>query len=194
MSTVKATYNLSPSARLEIAQGDLTQEPVDAIVNAANERLMHGGGLAAAITRAGGPVIEQESAAWIQQHGKVTHGEPAYTRGGKLPARYVIHAVGPVWGAGDEERKLADAVSGSLRRADALGLQSIAIPAISTGIFGYPLEAAARVHFAAIRDYFAQKPQTGLTLVRLVLWGDDPLKIFLAAGASAWRGEGPRRG
>lgn len=179
MSHLKASYELSPTTRLEIAQGDLTQERVDAIVNAANQHLAHGAGIAGAISHAGGAVIDQESAAWVQQHGPVSHAEPAYTQAGKMPARYVIHAVGPVWGSGDEQRKLADAVTGSLRRADALGLQSIAFPSISTGIFGFPKDLAAKVDFKALKDYFAGPTPSGLKLVRLVLWDDDTLAVFL---------------
>lgn len=183
MSIIKATYPLTPTTWLEIAQGDLTQERVDAIVNAANERLSHGAGIAAAISRAGGPAIDRESRAWVSAHGPVTHAEPAYTAGGNLPARFVIHAVGPVWGAGDEPRKLGEAYSGSLSRADALGLQSIAFPAISTGIFGFPRRLAAKVSLEAIRAYCAQNPQSGLQLVRLVLWDAETLQIFLQEGA-----------
>lgn len=189
MSTLKASYALSPTTRLEIAQGDLTQERVDAIVNAANERLSHGGGVALAIARAGGPVIRQESEAWYRQHGPVSHSEPAYTHGGNLPARYVIHAVGPVWGSGDEERKLAEAITGSLRCADTLELHSIAFPAISTGIFGFPKDRAARVTFAALKDYLNATPSSGLTLVRLVLWDDQTLAIFLDEGRRALAGQ-----
>lgn len=187
MSQIKKTYDLSPTTRLEIAQGDLIHEPLDAIVNAANEHLAHGAGIAAAIERAGGPVVQQESRAWVNQHGPVSHAEPAYTRGGQLPARYVIHAVGPVWGSGDEERKLADAVTGSLRRAEALGVQSIGFPAISTGIFGFPLNRAARVFFAAFKSYFAQNPHSKLMLVRMVLWDDKTLQTFLSEGENAMR-------
>ncbi len=145
MSTIRATYPLSPKTRLDIAQGDLTQEPVDAIVNAANKHLAHGGGVAGAIVSKGGRSIQRESDDWVSQHGLVSHAEPAYTRAGSLPARYIIHAVGPVWGEGAEDTKLASAITGSLRRAEALGLESIAFPAISTGIFGFPKERAAHI-------------------------------------------------
>ncbi len=137
MSSMIATYSLSPTTRLEIAQGDLTQEMVDAIVNAANRNLAHHGGVAAAIVQKGGWSIQQESDAWIKQHGPVTNAEPAYTHSGKLPSRYVIHAVGPVWGEGDEDARLASAIRGSLQRAEELGCP-LAFPAISTGIFGFP--------------------------------------------------------
>jgi O-acetyl-ADP-ribose deacetylase (regulator of RNase III) len=181
MRDVKHTHLLSPTRRLEIAQGDLTQEPVDAIVNAANRHLDHGGGVAGAIVRAGGRSIQDESDAWVREHGPVSHAEPAYTGAGSLPARYVIHAVGPVWGEGDEDRKLAEAVTGSLRRADELNLRSIAFPAISTGIFGFPKDRAARIFFQAVPAYFTENPTSGLELVRLVLWDGDSVGVFLAA-------------
>ena len=106
-------------------QGDITQEQVDAIVNAANSHLQHGGGVAGVIAHKGGQVIQQESHAWVRAHGPVSHAKPAYTSAGRLPCRYIIHAVGPVWGAGDEDHKLSAAVRGSLERADELNLRSI---------------------------------------------------------------------
>jgi O-acetyl-ADP-ribose deacetylase (regulator of RNase III) len=181
MSDLKQTYPLPNDRRLEISQGDITKEEVDAIVNAANDRLQHGGGVAGAIVRAGGMSIQAESNAWVSRRGPVSHAEPAYTKGYKLPARYVIHAVGPINGEGDEENKLAAAVSGSLKRVDGLGLHSVAFPAISTGIFGFPPEDAARVFMQAIPAYFAGHPRSGISLVRLVLWDDDTLATFLAA-------------
>ncbi len=179
MSTIHATYTLSPTTRLEIAQGDLTQAPVDAIVNAANEELKHGGGIAAAIVRAGGSIIQQESRDWVRKHGEVTHDSPAYTSAGKLPARYVIHAVGPIWGSGDEDAKLGSAIRGSLQRAEALGLQSIAFPAISTGIFRFPVRRAARIFFETFKAYLAEKQDAHVTLVQMILWDDETLRVFL---------------
>lgn len=129
---------------LQFVQGDITAESTDAIVNAANKHLQHGAGVAGAILRRGGQVIQRESDAWIQAHGNVSHAAPAWTSGGNLACRIVIHAVGPVWGDGDEEKKLANAIIGSLRLADELGLHSIAFPAISTGIFGFPKERGGR--------------------------------------------------
>ncbi len=178
MSTLITEYALSPTTRLEIAKGDLTQEPVDAIVNAANEHLAHGGGIAAAMVRAGGQSIQDESKAWVRQHGPVTHAAPAYTRAGSLPARYVIHAVGPRWGDGDEDHKLAQAIRGSLKCAETLDLRSIAFPALSTGIFGFPKERAARIFFETFMDYFSANPTSPLQLVRLTLWGDENVRIF----------------
>lgn len=187
MSELKQTYPLSNQRTLEIRQGDLTQEDTDAIVNAANANLMHGGGVAAAIVFAGGMSIQAESTAWVLRHGPVSWSEPAYTRGYKLSARYVIHAVGPVWGEGEEDHKLAGAISGSLRRADGLGLHSLAFPAISTGIFGFPVERAARIFFESIPAYFNAQPASGISLVRLVLWGDQDLSIFLAQARQTFK-------
>lgn len=179
MSEIRAEEQLTGSAVLQLALGDLTQEPLDAIVNAANQHLQHGGGVAGAIVRAGGSQIEVESDEWVRRHGRVTHAEPAVTGAGRLPCRYVIHAVGPIWGQGDEDARLAAAVQGSLARADELKLASIALPAISTGIYGFPLERAAGVIVAAIRAYFAGHPQSSITLVRLTMFDEPTLAAFL---------------
>ena len=98
MNTVLSEHVLPTSQTIQIVQGDITTEAVDVIVNAANEHLQHGGGVAWAISKKGGPAIQKESDAWIRQHGLVPHSHPAWTSGGLLPAKYVIHAVGPVWG------------------------------------------------------------------------------------------------
>ena len=182
MSKLLAQGSYRSGQSLEIVQGDITQEQVDAIVNAANAHLRHGAGVAGAILRRGGDVIRQESDAWVQAHGPVSHAQPAWTSAGALPAKYVIHAVGPVWGEGDEEAKLADAVRGSLRLAGELGCTSIALPAISTGIFGYPPEQAARVIFSTIEKFFTANPSP-LKIVRLVLFDSDTALTFL----SVWR-------
>ena len=178
------TETVLPSGQiLQLVQGDITAETTDAIVNAANTYLQHGAGVAGAILRQGGPVIQQQSDAWVQIHGPVSHAAPAWTSGGNLTCRTVIHAVGPVWndtqraGAGKgEDAKLAAAVTGSLRLADELGLASIAFPAISTGIFGFPKERAAGVMFKSIREYL-DKP-SGLKLVRLVLYDISTITAF----------------
>ena len=118
-------------------QADLTRMMVDAIVNAANSHLLHGGGLAGAIVRCGGAIIQEESL----RVAPVPGGSVAVTGAGTLPCRWVIHAVGPRWGEGDEERKLRSAVWAALDAAAGLGARSVAVPAISTGIFGYPKPA-----------------------------------------------------
>lgn len=174
---------LTENTNLCLVQGSLTGQGVDGIVNAANSHLAHGGGLAAAIVRAGGAIIQQESDAWVRQHGPVSHAEPAYTGAGRLPCQYVIHAVGPVWQGGGqhEDADLAAAVTGSLRLAERLGLASIALPAISTGIFGYPRERAARVILASIAAYLEAHPTGMLQEVRLALLDDGSIEPFVEA-------------
>lgn len=186
MNTAKIEKQFPSGVILQIVQGDITLEQVDAIVNAANERLQHGGGLAWAIVKRGGDVIQQESEAWVRQHGPVSHSVPAWTSGGKLPAKYVIHAVGPVWGEGDEDAKLTAAVQGSLKAADELGAQSIAMPAISTGIFGFPKERAAGIILAAIDDYFSNQPVSGICHVRIVLFDQPTVDTFLVTWRERW--------
>src|SRR5512147_2901380 len=153
---------------IQIVQGDITTETVDAVVNAANEHLQHGGGVAWAISKKGGPAIQKESDAWIRHRGTVSHERPAWTSGGQLPAKYVIHAVGPVWDASEADGKLEAALTGSLRVADELKCSSLALPAISTGIFGFPKDRAAGIIFAALERYFTEHPTSGLRQIRLV--------------------------
>lgn len=179
MNRVLREHKFSTGQLLQIVQGDITHENVDAIVNAANEKLKHGGGVAGAISRRGGPAIQRESDQWIEEHGPVSHAEPAHTSAGELPAQYVIHAVGPVWGSGDEDAKLADAVTGSLELADRLELSSISFPAISTGIFGFPKDQAARVMYAAMGKHCEQHPDSGLQRVRITLYDQPTLNTFL---------------
>jgi O-acetyl-ADP-ribose deacetylase (regulator of RNase III) len=186
MNTILKERTLPTGQTLQIVQGDITTEKVDAIVNAANEQLQHGGGVAWAISKRGGPAIQKESDEWIRQYGRVSHARPAWTSGGLLPAKTVIHAVGPVWdhlhkagAGGDEDAKLTDAVSGSLRVADELALKSIAFPAISTGIFGFPKERAAKIIFKSIETYFKETPSSGINIVKLVLYDQSTVDAFL---------------
>jgi len=181
MSETRLTHVFPSGLVLEIAQGDITSEAVDAIVNAANSDLQHGGGLAGAIAQRGGSSIQAESDRWVQEHGPVAHEAPAWTGAGNLPCRYVIHAVGPVWGEGDEDAKLAAAVQGSLERAETLGCASLALPAISTGIFGFPRARAARVILKAAGEWCLHNPETGLRRLRIVLFDALTLDDFLAA-------------
>ncbi len=173
------TFPLPNNKTFQIVQGDITTEKVDAIVNAANSRLQHGGGVAWAISRRGGEIIQQESDVWVREHGEVSHAKPAYTSAGELPCKYVIHAVGPVWGDGDEDVKLADAIKGSLRVASDLGLASLSLPAISTGIFGFPKERAAKIIFLTIEQYLTQNADSSLKEVRLILYGQADAELYL---------------
>jgi O-acetyl-ADP-ribose deacetylase (regulator of RNase III) len=180
MNTVINEHIFPPGSHLQLVKGDITREKVDAIVNAANAYLQHGGGVAGVIARKGGPMIQIESDRWVQAFGPVSHAEPAFTSAGDLPCRYVLHAVGPVWGEGNEDLKLFQAVSGSLRLANKLELSSIALPAISTGIFGFPKQRAAGIIYKAILDYFHNFPDTGIRLVRLTLFDEPTLTTFVS--------------
>ncbi len=179
MNTILLNAPLPNHKTFQIVEGDITKEEVDAIVNAANSQLAHGGGVAWAISRAGGEAIQRESDIWVREHGEVSHAEPAYTSGGKMPCQYVIHAVGPVWGDGDEDRKLADAVTGSLRVAHDLGLATLTLPAISTGIFGFPKERAAKIIFSSIRRFLTQNADSSLSTIRLILYGEADANRYL---------------
>ena len=117
MSKIVGFINLSRGRRMELVKGDLTEEHVDVIVNAANQWLQHGTGVAGAIIQKGGSIIQKESNEWIAKHGSITRDQPAYTSAGSLPCKYVIHAVGPVWGEGEEEEKLYRAIRGALNLA-----------------------------------------------------------------------------
>jgi O-acetyl-ADP-ribose deacetylase len=167
------------NATIELVQGDITRERVDAIVNAANSRLAGGGGVDGAIHRAGGPAIKAETLERFPD-GCPT-GSAVATGGGNLAARYVIHAVGPVYsgGAAHEAELLESAYRTSLRIAADLGCDSVAFPAISTGAYGYPLPDAARIAVGAAihhaRDH--KLPRT----IRFVLFGNDALVEFETA-------------
>ena len=161
--------------------GDITRQKVDVIVNAANSSLLGGGGVDGAIHRAGGPAILsacQELRRTVLPSGLPT-GEAVITPGGQLPARFVIHTVGPIYGshAGDEAALLASCYRRSLILADEQGLSSIAFPAISTGIYGYPRPEAARVASSAIASALAELP--GIREVRLVFFSSQDLAVFL---------------
>jgi putative ATPase len=171
--------------RITAIGGDLTRQEVDAIVNAANERLAHGGGLAAAIVRAGGHEIQGESDRWVAEHGPLSPGRAAVTRAGRLPARWVIHVAGPRYHAGqDNEGLLRGAVAAALDAAAAQGCRTVALPAISAGIFGYPLPEAARVAAAAAAAW-AQEHPGSLDEIRLVGFGPAAAEAF-AAGLTAF--------
>jgi len=177
MNQTVLSYTLPSGIRVSLVQGDITEERVDAIVNAANRMLAHGGGLAGAIVRKGGEVIQEESHAWVHAHGPVTHEVPAVTGSGTLPCKAVVHAVGPVWGEGNEDAKLRTAVHGALRTAAQHRFDSIALPAISTGIFGFPKDRAAQVILSAIEDWAPQEP-SGPRDIRITILDEPTLAVF----------------
>lgn len=165
---------------LELQRGDITTLAVDAIVNAANVHLQHGGGVAWAIVRKGGAVIQEESDRIIAARGRpLETGEAVITSGGRLPAKFVIHTAGPIWGDGDEDAKLRRACMSSLELADEKKLKSIALPAISTGIYRFPLDRAARILLAAAAEHLAGK--SGLERVIFCLFDEKTFAAFAEA-------------
>jgi O-acetyl-ADP-ribose deacetylase (regulator of RNase III) len=158
--------------QLELVEGDITDLDVDAIVNAANEQLQLGTGVAGAIRAKGGPSIQEE----CNRIGGTPVGTAVMTGAGNLKARRVIHAVGPRMGDGDEDKKLAAAVRAALALADRRGLKSIALPAISTGNFGFPIERAARIMLTEVHRFL--QGGTKLDRVVLCLHGDEAFATF----------------
>ncbi len=161
--------------------GDITEEPVEAIVNAANSSLEHGGGLAAAIVRRGGPTIAKES----RSIAPVPVGGAGVTSGGDLPAQWVIHAVGPRWGEGSEEPKLRSAVRSSLDCAAKLAARSISLPALSTGIFGYPKEEGTRVIVDGVLAWLRAHPSSSFATIRLTAVDEPTASLFARALSQA---------
>ena len=134
-----------------MVRGDLLEEPVEAIVNAANGHLAHGGGVAGIISRAAGPALQAESDALVAARGPFATGSAVVTTAGTLPFKGVIHAVGPRYGDGDEENKLFSALTGAFRLARENGWDSVSFPAVSSGIFAVPLDICARAYLRAAR-------------------------------------------
>jgi O-acetyl-ADP-ribose deacetylase (regulator of RNase III) len=164
---------------LELVQGNIVAQEVDAIVNAANSSLMGGGGVDGAIHRAGGPQILEECKVWVAAHGRLPAGHAMITSGGKLRARHVIHTVGPFYNDGrhGEAETLARCYTESLRLAEEHALTSIAFPAISTGAYRYPMDEAARVALRAVKS----ARLASLRLVRFVLFDAAALADYRAA-------------
>ena len=158
------------SSVLRLIQGDITEQSADAIVNAANSSLMGGGGVDGAIHRAGGPAILDECKKIRAEKGRLPPGQAVITTGGTLPARYVIHTVGPIWhgGTNKEAEILASAYKESLALAVKQGLTSVCFPSISTGAYGYPLDEAAQVALKTVTDFLRQG--TSLKQVTFVLF------------------------
>lgn len=157
---------------IKLVDADLTEMNVDAIVNAANAALQLGGGVAGAIRRKGGPAIQQE----CDRIGGTPVGTAVLTTGGNLKAKHVIHAVGPMMGEDDEDRKLRSATLNSLKVAEENHLKSIAFPAISTGIFGFPIERCAEIMLNTTIEYLQGK--TALEEIIFCLWGKEAYGVF----------------
>lgn len=168
MSILKAELVTNSKQVVQARHGDLTQENVDAIVNAANSHLTHGAGVAGAIVQRGGKAIQEESDQWVRENGTVPTGQVAVTRAGNLPCKYILHAVGPVWQNGDqgEDELLRAAVWNSLLKAHTLQLTTIALPAISSGIFGFPKDRCATILVKTALDFCGQYPNSSLHEIR----------------------------
>jgi O-acetyl-ADP-ribose deacetylase (regulator of RNase III) len=173
MDTIERKIN---KTTIRLVSADLTERVVDAIVNAANSHLQHGGGVAGAIVRKGGQVIQDES----DKIGYVPVGGAAITTAGKLRARYIIHAVGPRMGEGDEDNKLKRAIDSVLALAVEHGIRSISIPAISAGIFGFPKDRCARILVAETAAFLKGNPAGALELVEFCIVDSEAYAFFRA--------------
>ncbi len=162
------------NATIVLSQGDITEQDVDAIVNAANKRLAGGGGVDGAIHRAGGPAIMEE----CRKIGGCPTGTAVITTGGNLPANYVIHTVGPVYrnGTSGEPELLKNAYLNSLKLADQHNVKTIAFPSISTGAYGYPLKDAAKIALSAVKDYI--KTETNIKKIYFVLFSSRDFEVY----------------
>lgn len=165
---------------LTLEQGDITKVRLDAIVNAANSSLLGGGGVDGAIHRAGGPAILEACRAVVRRQGGCATGQAVITPGGQLPARYVIHTVGPVWQGGQagEADLLANCYRNSLQLALENGLATVAFPCISTGVYRFPQELAANIALQTVRQFVSENP--GLREVRFVVFGATDLALYSA--------------
>lgn len=174
MPEVHKRVRIDGDRTLSVTLGSIVDEDVDGIVNAANSRLEHGGGVAAVIARAAGPELREASRDLVNREGPVPVGDAVVTTAGNLPHRGVVHAVGPRQGEGSEREKLASAVAASLRRASEEGWSSLALPAISAGIFGVPPETCAAAYAQGIRDHFRSEPDSSVTDARICLFDPEP--------------------
>jgi len=165
-------------SNIQLIQGDITKIKVDAIVNAANSSLLGGGGVDGAIHRAGGPKILEECKIIREKQGGCKTGEAVITTGGNLPAKYVIHTVGPVWhgGKNNEDELLANAYKNSLRLATEYEIKSIAFPNISTGVYGFPKQRAAEIAVNAVKEF--TKLTTLIKEIFFVCFDDENYKIY----------------
>ena len=172
-ASVLAEIRLEPLGSFQVVQGNLLEEPVDAIVNAANGMLAHGGGVAGILSRAAGPEFQQESDRVVHERGPFQTGSAVVTTAGRLGFKGVIHAVGPRHGEGDEERKLEQALRAAFACARERGWRSVSFPAVSSGIFAVPLEICARAYVRSVSD-------ARLEIVRLCLRDAPVIDAVLA--------------
>lgn len=173
--------------RFQIVRGDITQQQVDVIVNAANSALLGGGGVDGAIHRAGGPSILEECKAIRARQGGCPTGEAVITGAGKLPAQKVVHTVGPIWrgGKAGEAEQLANCYRQSLKLVVDHGFKSVAFPCISTGVYGYPPELAAPLALATVREFV--RTHSGLEEVRFVVFSDADFRLYIECHQAEFR-------
>src|SRR5579872_2166838 len=189
LGSLRPILNSMDDSRISLKNGktiifrgpaDITKESADAIVNAANSSLLGGGGVDGAIHRAGGPSILAECKKVVSEIGRLPAGKAVITGGGRLPAKYVIHTVGPIYrGHKNDPKTLASCHSESIRLADEHGVTTLAFPAISTGAYGYPVDEAAEVAVTAVAEALAST--THVTEVRFVLFDAATMRAFAAA-------------
>jgi O-acetyl-ADP-ribose deacetylase len=169
------------SSKIEIIRGDITKQKVDAIVNAANSSLMGGGGVDGAIHRAGGPAILEECKQIIAKQGSCPTGEAVITTGGNLPAKFVIHTVGPVWNGGknNEAAKLGNCYRNSLKLADENNVRTIAFPNISTGIYGYPREEAGKIAVKTVTEYLLSgQNKSSIAMIYFICFDEENFQMY----------------
>ncbi|MCX7991186.1 MAG: macro domain-containing protein [Proteobacteria bacterium] len=159
---------------LRLFFGDITERDLDAIVNPANSELQHGGGVAGIIVKKGGYIIQSES----DKIGYLPVGQSAITSAGALKAKFVIHTVGPIYGEGDEDNKLKEAIFNTLKLACEKGLRSISIPAISAGIFGFPKDRCAEILVNEAKSFIETNPECSLQIVEFCIYNEDVLSFF----------------
>ena len=159
---------------LRLVKGDITERNVDAIINAANSYLQHGGGVAGAIVRKGGNVIQEES----NKIGFVPVGSAAVTNSGNLPCNQIIHAVGPRMGEGNEDNKLKSTINSILKLSTDQNFSSISIPAISSGIFGFPKDKCAKILVSESQRFFQENQDTSIQLIEFCIYDNETLKYF----------------
>ena len=164
---------------IKLIKGDITKEKVDAIVNAANSSLMGGGGVDGAIHRAGGPAILEDCRKIVAVHGSLPTGQAVITTGGNLPAKFVIHTVGPVYHGGNknEQGLLRNAYYNSLKIGTQNSIRTIAFPSISTGIYGYPIKEASRIAFNTVKNYLENEDHT-YQEIRYIVFSEYDCDIY----------------
>ncbi len=173
-SKILDEFRVNGDTLLRLVEGDITERKVDAIVNATNSYLMHGGGVAGAIVRKGGKTIQEESS----RIGFVQVGSAVITSGGNLPCKAVIHTVGPTMGEGNEDKKLSNAINSCLELATQKTFKSISIPAISSGIFGFPKDRCAKILVNETIKYLFQRENSSITIVEFCLLDKDTINEF----------------